>query len=578
MIRTHIQRIMTDLCEAIRSLESRLGEGFILDNPPLRFIGALAEGFDRLAAAEAIASGMSHIAVLPFATEEYEQDFPASVDEFRTLLGRSAAVITLDGRAEPARIEGSYARNLAYEAAGRLVVDRCDLLLTLWDGAPARGQGGTGQICAEAEKSGIPVLRIHPTAPDAPPELLTTRGGYEPATQHTLGELVERVLLPPQQFTKKGHGQRGTSCHDYLTETRQPSGARLAQSIWKAWMSVIAPLRAHAGAPAADTEQVCGALTDQIIPQAHWADALAISYAHLYRASFLMSFLIGSAAVLCALFSIALPWQAAHGALFLIELVLIGSILLIVWNEKRRKYHAKSLDYRLLAELIRHFRYLSLIGWTPAVPRAPLPRQLDDVREHWMPWYLIAVERSVQPATLDMDASYIAACTEVMRAEWLANERMYHAHNAHRMHLASSTLHRSAEFLFYAALAACLGHLTAVGLDLAAMRWHLETLERIAHALHAVGPALTVVAAGAPLLAATCHGIASQAEFDRLGERSSSVVSGLDRDIASLGAGSAPDATPWRSLSSDARRISESLVDEVSDWRFLYKAHVIPKS
>jgi hypothetical protein len=37
-------------------------------------------------------------------------------------------------------------REDAYELAGRAVVDRCDVVVALWDGLPARGRAGCAEI------------------------------------------------------------------------------------------------------------------------------------------------------------------------------------------------------------------------------------------------------------------------------------------------------------------------------------------------------------------------------------------------------------------------------------------------
>jgi hypothetical protein len=50
----------------------------------------------------------------------------------------------------------------AYSAAGQAVVDRCDLLVAVWDGEPARGPGGTGDVVAYAREVGCPVRVLWP--------------------------------------------------------------------------------------------------------------------------------------------------------------------------------------------------------------------------------------------------------------------------------------------------------------------------------------------------------------------------------------------------------------------------------
>ncbi len=47
-------------------------------------------------------------------------------------------------------------------AAGRAVADRSDLLLAVWDGAPAAGLGGTADIVRYAEERGKAVEIIWP--------------------------------------------------------------------------------------------------------------------------------------------------------------------------------------------------------------------------------------------------------------------------------------------------------------------------------------------------------------------------------------------------------------------------------
>ncbi|MGW4103078.1 hypothetical protein [Streptomyces sp. NPDC004976] len=45
----------------------------------------------------------------------------------------------------------------AYLGAGRWIVDHCDRLIAVWDGRPARGLGGTGNVVANARRTGVPV-------------------------------------------------------------------------------------------------------------------------------------------------------------------------------------------------------------------------------------------------------------------------------------------------------------------------------------------------------------------------------------------------------------------------------------
>ena len=52
-------------------------------------------------------------------------------------------------------------RDEAYAAVGRYVLDHCELLIAIWDGQGAQGQGGAGEIVAQAHQRGLPIAWVH---------------------------------------------------------------------------------------------------------------------------------------------------------------------------------------------------------------------------------------------------------------------------------------------------------------------------------------------------------------------------------------------------------------------------------
>lgn len=119
-------------------------------------VSALADGADQFVSGVGVALGYRLEVILPFGMQEYVADFPAEARlQFATLLteGGPAQVATLD--------MGDAGREAAFLEAGRRMLDRSALLIALWDGAPARGPGGTGQIVAEARERGLPVCWIN---------------------------------------------------------------------------------------------------------------------------------------------------------------------------------------------------------------------------------------------------------------------------------------------------------------------------------------------------------------------------------------------------------------------------------
>jgi hypothetical protein len=143
---------------------------------PLTALSMLADGADRLAVEEILLLDQSqHVAILPFERAVFATEFgPAGSPShlhFDALVARAAEVIELGGAGD---------REDGYLRAGHLVVDRCDVLLAIWDGADARGRGGTAEIVAYAREKEKPIVIVragnrHPH--DGQPTTLGTNQG-----------------------------------------------------------------------------------------------------------------------------------------------------------------------------------------------------------------------------------------------------------------------------------------------------------------------------------------------------------------------------------------------------------------
>ena len=69
----------------------------------------------------------------------------------------------LIGKAERTqRLPYVESTELAHMSGGKAVVLACDLLVAVWDGQPARGYGGTGDVVAFARRRQVPVEVIWP--------------------------------------------------------------------------------------------------------------------------------------------------------------------------------------------------------------------------------------------------------------------------------------------------------------------------------------------------------------------------------------------------------------------------------
>jgi hypothetical protein len=115
-------------------------------------VTSLAAGADQIFGFCVLAAGGRLEAVIP--ADGY-RDTMQNIDQvhFDLLLALSTTVEHLPFR-EPT--------NEAYLSAGERVVNKCDLLLAVWDGRPAAGLGGTADVVAYARHHGTEVHVIWP--------------------------------------------------------------------------------------------------------------------------------------------------------------------------------------------------------------------------------------------------------------------------------------------------------------------------------------------------------------------------------------------------------------------------------
>lgn len=119
---------------------------------PLIGVTSLAIGADTLFAELVLQRNGQLKAVIPF--PEYERKFDGhDRDKYRRLLEEASRVTVLQKRRSD---EESYLE------AGMMVVDLAELLLAVWDGEPARGLGGTGDIVEYAMQKRKDVIHLNP--------------------------------------------------------------------------------------------------------------------------------------------------------------------------------------------------------------------------------------------------------------------------------------------------------------------------------------------------------------------------------------------------------------------------------
>jgi hypothetical protein len=127
----------------------------VLPDQQYHIWSCLAEGADRLITRILVKTLAAELTiVLPLPEPQYLKDFQTneSIQEFNDLKQLAGKII------EP---DHELLRPHAYQAANLTLIKNCALLVAIWDGKPAKGPGGTGEMVEMSRQAGIPLLWIH---------------------------------------------------------------------------------------------------------------------------------------------------------------------------------------------------------------------------------------------------------------------------------------------------------------------------------------------------------------------------------------------------------------------------------
>ncbi|MGW5852437.1 hypothetical protein ACWFQ8_31650 [Streptomyces sp. NPDC055254] len=116
-------------------------------------ISCLAEGADALFADAVLAVGGQLLVVMPSSDYRARMVDPGYAEEFDRLCRAAAEVKVMPYRRAAAP---------SYAAANRVLLNRAELLVAVWDGLPGRGRGGTADAVAMARAAGLPVEVVWP--------------------------------------------------------------------------------------------------------------------------------------------------------------------------------------------------------------------------------------------------------------------------------------------------------------------------------------------------------------------------------------------------------------------------------
>ncbi|MBJ6123499.1 DUF4231 domain-containing protein [Sphingomonas mollis] len=538
-----LPELATRLADVMRAIETAApGRRF-------RLVGSLAEGADMIAADAALARGWQLDTVLPFAREDYANDFDGTgAVDLGQGLDRSANVLELPGRRDDPGGEAA-----AYERAGRVVLTQCDLLLAIWDGDPPRGRGGAAQIVAEAVAHAIPVLVVHPDTAKAPvllwsglnshdsgPEAVDTvaRGGLVdlPRLMARLALALPTADKPRERRVAPDAPPMFTVAYPLLLALTGVRRLRVAD--------LRKPCPAPRLSPAGPSSALDARIDGQLWPQFDRADCEASLAAQQFRSAFVSSFALAAIAVTLALLGLLVP-VAVKPLLAAGEFTSIAIILIVTQWGARAGWHQRWLDQRTLAEELRCLAVSASLG--DLFLRGAHAHDSEVAGQERRD-----IARRIGLPSARVDAAYMASAHANLVA-LLDDQIGYVRREAARMHMLEHRLHRLGGALFMITALICAG---VLGIE---MVW---TLTHAPGANHALPLGITVISASLPAIGAAIYGIRMQGDFAGAARRNASLAVQLD-EVRRVAQDEAPSFDQLRRL---IRRTAELLTADLSQW------------
>lgn len=553
----------------------------------LTVITALAQGADQIVA-RAVCDLVERPeernryleAVLPFAPSLYEEDFtaPEDRDRFRALLaldrGRynthpEPTVLFPDFPAcpDPENPAHPLSRDDAFAAAGRYVVDACEILVAIWNPLREEKPGGTGAATRYAVDRGRVVLWLNPDDLAAGPSMLRKApypgDGTQPATGRDAprGLRAEPVPARAKQLSRDFHRLAA-----YNRDAAVEAGS-LAHEVGE-HAERMEKVALECGVP----RPAVHAVIEQLLPHVVRADHLSMRYKELRESAAWLWPLAAAAVVSLMAFQIIFLPEAYW--LAFIELAVLVTGYLSYRVSLHDAWHEKWLNDRRLAEALRGAMFAALASSGDAGERdvrgvgSGVRRSIPDPLPFYNPanaWFVATLKRIVgkqrRPVSACLDvrhAAHRAAVAAFLRRAWVDDQAAYHARNAVARRLIVKRFGRLRLALIVASIGVAAAHAFGIGHgEAGAGGSRFAELD--------LWVAFATVAL--PAWAAAAHVRLTQDDHERLAERSDLMVPllrGLGGQLEQVGTAEqlrACVAEAERLMDLESREWAESLVD-----------------
>ena len=510
---TETQSILISECvrKVLDTLDRWLSDNLRNSAHAFVVISPLAEGSDRIVAREVLdwPKADSHYkpemeAVIPFPVGEYVTTFTGqgSRDEFDALLKRARSVKVLE-KSRPA--------NGAYVSVGHYVVHASDILIAIWNGMPANGRGGTGDIVEYARSLGQSIFII------------------DPASGRVTEEWNKGWTLDSLKFLDVYNSEKLSTKE--LTEYMEKRFISLEKKVRSAGLSsdVIDPIK------------------EDLLPKYARASLLAKRYQFYYLWAGGLIYLLSALAVTMVALQILFIDGIFSGPPFLIwaEFFMILAILVIMWALEHFMLHRRWIDYRFLAERLRIAIFLSVAGIEFKPLKYPSNFSLSHQSDYWIVkafgWTLHKRPRTNYRGSLEASKKFLLEA-------WIDDQISFYEKKFEKNEKRTKTLDVLGYTLFLITLVASLAHATN------AERFLPGVLENSNY--------ITFIAIVFPMVGALLVGFQVHREYKRNAERYKQMVGPLFSISRQIRLAKDDEA-----LANLLEKANDLMLKENQDWR-----------
>jgi hypothetical protein len=568
-VREAMRVVLRRIHAAVAAHQQRHAGRYAESAPVLSLVCALAEGADELAAGVACepAVGYALDVVAPYDLAAHAPRC-APGTPLRTLWDAARARLVLDGLplADMPRDGETSARDeAALVETNRRLVWNSDLVIAIWDGLDARGVAGTARVIERARAEGLPVLHMHSNDPSRLAVLDAHGGDTLPADPlAAIDAVVERLLAV--HHGPSDSAEQSRALDDFANESPPAWPVRTVSSqVYSVAMWLLtgfdgaARPRALRASPA-ETTVPWGTQSARLDDAFRRADYYATAYGARHRSTFTTILFLAPLAVLCAWAgSLATPHDKLYWALG--ELVLLSILLLFYANSRRLRFHARWLDYRLLAERLRQLGFLWPLGRNSPVIRVPAHGTSADPRMAWANWWYRAVTREIGLTNVAFTPEVLRRLAHTLSTECVLDQAAYNRRAHHVAHRAEGCLHSLPWIPLVLTLLAAATHVIEHLIGAKPEEWFTNLL--------------TTIGIFGPAIGAALHGFASQAGLPEVGIRTAATVQQLDRFAERLAAVDLTRPLASAQVGAIALNVADVMGGDLAGWRVDYLARPV---